>query len=338
MELIQLNQDYRFEKESPTVELGYFFLKSIYHLKAWEFDQSEEITKNYLNSFIKLTDKKKVPIYLMGYFYLHEGVKNNLYGKYQNSIKSFQQYLNLNHKNEQINLIIETSIVINYICICYYEQAIQLINSLLEKITKFPEKQQEQKVKLLYLKGFTYFYIGFYKNALDNLQQTLAAIKVYPEMENEYLLTTQYRLISVLHEMNLIDEKKRYLMEIYQAIMRKKKSNRAFLKNELLPISELFVIFSEEGDITRAIELLSILNGIEFKTQEMNYFIDYGLALCYLHKGDVEQYERAILLLLKKVGQSNDPTFIAKVKKQASSYFANQQKYKKSYEILKEEQ
>ena len=67
----------------------------------------------------------------------------------------------------------------------------------------------------------------------------------------------------------------------------------------------------------------------------MDYFIQFGSALCVLHAGNDRAYVEQITQLLKVIHLSNDDSFIQKVKKQASSYFAKQQKYKKSYEILK---
>ncbi|WP_413515722.1 hypothetical protein [Carnobacterium maltaromaticum] len=154
-------------------------------------------------------------------------------------------------------------------------------------------------------------------------------------MEAEFRLIIHYRLVCTLQEMKAESEKETYLDAFYFSLIAKLQSNRPILKNEYLPIAELFVLFSEKGELEKAELLLATLNGLEARPQEMDYFIQFGSALCAIHAGNEKAYVEQITQLLKVIHLSNDDSFIQKVKKQASSYFAKQQKYKKSYEILK---
>lgn len=333
--LDEIEHNYSIQMESPIAEISYYLLVCIYQLKSWQFNEAQEIRELFIHSFAKLIDKSFLPIELQRYYYFYEGLRLNLATSYLESINSYQKYLALEHSDAKVNVMVEGYIALNYICLSQYESALKLIDSALDKIKKLPLNQQGNKIQLLYFKGFVYYFIQFYDHALTSLEAALISLEDYPEMEAEFRLIIHYRLVCTLQEMKAESEKETYLDAFYFSLIAKLQSNRPILKNEYLPIAELFVLFSEKGELEKAELLLATLNGLEARPQEMDYFIQFGSALCAIHAGNEKAYVEQITQLLKVIHLSNDDSFIQKVKKQASSYFAKQQKYKKSYEILK---
>ncbi|KRN59900.1 helix-turn-helix domain-containing protein [Carnobacterium maltaromaticum] len=314
--LDEIEHNYSIQMESPIAEISYYLLVCIYQLKSWQFNEAQEIRELFIHSFAKLIDKSFLPIELQRYYYFYEGLRLNLATSYLESINSYQKYLALEHSDAKMNVMVEGYIALNYICLSQYESALKLIDSALDKTKKLPLNQQGNKIQLLYFKGFVYYFIQFYDHAVTSLEAALISLEDYPEMEAE-------------------SEKETYLDAFYFSLIAKLQSNRPILKNEYLPIAELFVLFSEKGELEKAELLLATLNVLEARPQEMDYFIQFGSALCAIHAGNEKAYVEQITQLLKVIHLSNDDSFIQKVKKQASSYFAKQQKYKKSYEILK---
>ena len=333
--LDEIEHNYSIQMESPIAEISYYLLVCIYQLKSWQFNEAQEIRELFIHSFAKLIDKSFLPIELQRYYYFYEGLRLNLATSYLESINSYQKYLALEHSDAKMNVMVEGYIALNYICLSQYESALKLIDSALDKIKKLPLNQQGNKIQLLYFKGFVYYFIQFYDHAVTSLEAALISLEDYPEMEAEFRLIIHYRLVCTLQEMKAESEKETYLDAFYFSLIAKLQSNRPILKNEYLPIAELFVLFSEKGELEKAELLLATLNGLEARPQEMDYFIQFGSALCAIHAGNEKAYVEQITQLLKVIHLSNDDSFIQKVKKQASSYFAKQQKYKKSYEILK---
>lgn len=333
--LDEIEHKYSIQMESPIAEISYYLLVCIYQLKSWQFNEAQEIRELFIHSFAKLIDKSFLPIELQRYYYFYEGLRLNLATSYFESINSYQKYLALEHSDAKVNVMVEGYIALNYICLSQYESALKLIDSALDKTKKLPFNQQGNKIQLLYFKGFVYYFIQFYDHAVTSLEAALISLEDYPEMEAEFRLIIHYRLVCTLQEMKAESEKETYLDAFYFSLIAKLQSNRPILKNEYLPIAELFVLFSEKGELEKAELLLATLNGLEARPQEMDYFIQFGSALCALHAGNEKAYVEQITQLLKVIHLSNDASFIQKVKKQASSYFAKQQKYKKSYEILK---
>lgn len=333
--LDEIEHNYSIQMETPIAEISYYLLVCIYQLKSWQFNEAQEIRELFIHSFAKLIDKSFLPIELQRYYYFYEGLRLNLATSYLESINSYQKYLALEHSDAKVNVMVEGYIALNYICLSQYESALKLIDSALDKTKKLPINQQGNKIQLLYFKGFVYYFIQFYDHAITSLEAALISLEDYPEMEAEFRLIIHYRLVCTLQEMKAESEKETYLDAFYFSLIAKLQSNRPILKNEYLPIAELFVLFSEKGELEKAELLLATLNGLEARPQEMDYFIQFGSALCAIHAGNEKAYVEQITQLLKVIHLSNDDSFIQKVKKQASSYFAKQQKYKKSYEILK---
>lgn len=333
--LDEIERNYPIQMESPIAEISYYLLVCIYQLKSWQFNEAQEIREFFIHSFAKLIDKSFLPIELQRYYYFYEGLRLNLVTRYLESITSYQKYLALEHPDAKVNVMVEGYIALNYICLSQYESALKLIDCALDKTKKLPLNQQGNKIQLLYFKGFVYYFIQFYDHAVTSLEAALISLEDYPEMEAEFRLIIHYRLVCTLQEMKAESEKETYLDAFYFSLIAKLQSNRPILKNEYLPIAELFVLFSEKGELEKAELLLVTLNGLEARPQEMDYFIQFGSALCAIHAGNEKAYVEQITQLLKVVHLSNDDSFIQKVKKQASSYFAKQQKYKRSYEILK---
>lgn len=333
--LDEIERNYPIQMESPIAEISYYLLVCIYQLKSWQFNEAQEIRELFIHSFAKLIDKSFLPIELQRYYYFYEGLRLNLATSYLESITSYQKYLALEHSDAKVNVMVEGYIALNYICLSQYESALKLIDSGLDKTKKLPLNQQGNKIQLLYFKGFVYYFIQFYDHAVTSLEAALISLEDYPEMEAEFRLIIHYRLVCTLQEMKAESEKETYLDAFYFSLIAKIQSNRPILKNEYLPIAELFVLFSEKGELEKAELLLVTLNGLEARPQEMDYFIQFGSALCALYADNEKAYVEQITQLLKEIHLSNDDSFIQKVKKQASSYFAKQQKYKKSYEILK---
>lgn len=333
--LDEIERNYPIQMESPIAEISYYLLVCIYQLKSWQFNEAQEIRELFIHSFAKLIDKSFLPIELQRYYYFYEGLRLNLATSYLESITSYQKYLALEHPDAKVNVMVEGYIALNYICLSQYESALKLIDCALDKTKKLPLNQQGNKIQLLYFKGFVYYFIQFYDHAVTSLEAALISLEDYPEMEAEFRLIIHYRLVCTLQEMKAESEKETYLDAFYFSLIAKIQSNRPILKNEYLPIAELFVLFSEKGELEKAELLLVTLNGLEARPQEMDYFIQFGSALCALYADNEKAYVEQITQLLKEIHLSNDDSFIQKVKKQASSYFAKQQKYKKSYEILK---
>ncbi|TFJ72844.1 helix-turn-helix domain-containing protein [Carnobacterium maltaromaticum] len=333
--LDEIEHNYSIQMESPIAEISYYLLVCIYQLKSWQFNEAQEIRELFIHSFAKLIDKSFLPIELQRYYYFYEGLRLNLATSYLESINSYQKYLALEHSDAKVNVMVEGYIALNYICLSQYESALKLIDCALDKTKKLPLNQQGNKIQLLYFKGFVYYFIQFYDHAVTSLEAALISLEDYPEMEAEFRLIIHYRLVCTLQEMKAESEKETYLDAFYFSLIAKLQSNRPILKNEYLPIVELFVLFSEKGELEKAELLLMTLNGLKARPQEMDYFIQFGSALCAIHAGNEKAYVEQITQLLKVIHLSNDDSFIQKVKKQASSYFAKQQKYKKSYEILK---
>ncbi len=111
-------------------------------------------------------------------------------------------------------------------------------------------------------------------------------------------------------------------------------TNTSFNNNDYLVITELMVIFAEKGFVDEATSLMGLMNKVDERVKELNFFIEYTETLLLYHQNEQVSYEEKMIKLLKKIDDSNDPILIDRVKKHASKHFAKSTKYKMAYDIL----
>ncbi|MBC1626431.1 transcriptional regulator, partial [Listeria welshimeri] len=121
---------------------------------------------------------------------------------------------------------------------------------------------------------------------------------------------------------------------LYNEIIRYKKINSTFDNNVYLVITELMVIFAENGFVDQATALKEIMSEVRERVIELDYFIEYTETLLLYHQNQQASYEKNMMDFLKRIDESNDPILINRVKKHASTHFAKETKYKMAYLIL----
>ncbi|EBF5150142.1 helix-turn-helix transcriptional regulator [Listeria monocytogenes] len=316
--------------ESPAVELSFYCLQTAYYYKTWEFSKAEEIEAKYLNNTKKRAEES-FPRQLLSYYYYGQAVKHShATCDYQLAVEYWEKCVDLT-ENKGFQVVFHVCICINYICQSIYEPALAHIKQALELIK---DEEQERIVAILYFYGYIYFQIGFMAEAKNRFEQAMDYFEKYPESKKIYYFVVQLKMAEIENiEGNeaLFNEK---IASLYEELMAYETTNTSFNNNDYLVITELMVIFAEKGFVDEAASLMGLMNKVDERVKELNFFIEYTETLLLYHQNEQLSYEEKMIKLLKKIDDSNDPILIDRVKKHASKHFAKSTKYKMAYDIL----
>ncbi|EAH4442085.1 helix-turn-helix domain-containing protein [Listeria innocua] len=319
--------------ESPVIELSFYWLQAGFYYKTWEFSKAREIERTYLNS----NEKRVVdsfPPDLLSYYYYGQAVKHShATCDYQLAVEYWKKSIDLTDK-AAFQVVFQVGLCINYICLNNYEPALKHIECAWNLIKRFPSRDQERITAILYLYGYINFQIGFMTEAKRKFEEVLVFFNMYPEAKTMYYFLVRFKLAEIErvegnHE--LFDEK---IVCLYEELMAHEASEIGFNNNDYLVITELMVIFAEQGSVLETSNLLAIINKVTEQVMEINFFVTYTETLLLYHQNKQSSYEKKMLDLLKKIDESNDPALIERVKKHASKHFADSTKYKMAYNIL----
>lgn len=325
------NVDLRYEL--PAIELGFYCLQAGLYYKTWKFSKAEEIERKHLNNAAKHS-AETFPTYLQSFYYYCQGVKNaHATCNYSLSRKYWKKSIELTTKPDFL-VVFNSYICTYYICESKYEPALKYVARAADLIQTFEHGKQERIISVLYFYGYIYFQIGFMKEAKNKFEQAMIYFSEYPKATPIYYFLIQFKLAEIQQlEGNEVAFNEK-LMTLYNEIVTHKALNIEFNNNDFLVITELMVIFAEQGFISEVNELINIMNDVEEHVMELDFFIEYAETLLFYHQNQQTSYEEKMLQLLKKINNSNDPALINRVKKHASKHFANSTKYKMAYDIL----
>lgn len=333
--LDKVEKEYVLAKELPEDEVTFFVLKALFFLKQWCFEDKKEIEAEYL-AYLKGVNLERLPSHLQIYYLFYQGLNENYTPNYQTSVKHFTKIENSLAASEEVKLCANVAMAVNYTCLCQYECVIETIERGLKRADRVDSSFRPKVIQLYYLAGFSYFYTGFYKRAKQNFLIASNLLEVYPSMNDNYGILLLYwkKQASVY-----LKEKEEIILDnqrMFTAILEKYDGNEEINKNDYLPMSEILVDYSEEGELEKAAQLGSFFEKLVQLPKELEMYIHYSEALIAYHNKALEQAEKLFQKLLEVVDESNNPMFIIRVKRFAGKFYAERKKYKRSFEILNE--
>ncbi|AHI56599.1 helix-turn-helix domain-containing protein [Listeria ivanovii] len=323
------NIDLRYE--SVAIELGFYSLQAGLYYKTWKFSKAEQIKRAYLENNAKRSIDK-FPEYLQIYYYYCHAIKNaNATCDYKLARDYWEKCIKLSN-NPEFDVIFHLNICTFYICDSEYEPALEHVAQALDLVQSFPCEKQERIISTLYFYGYIYYQIGFMGKAKNYFEQAMTYFPMFPEVKKTFYFLLCFKLAEVERLEGNEAKFNQLMLALYQEIVAHKSSG--FVNNDFLVITELMVIFAEIGSLQEAKELLEIMNDVDERVMELDFFMEYTKTLIYFHQKEQTSYEQNMMKLLKKINVSNDPMLIERVKKHASKHFANETKYKLAYAIL----
>lgn len=329
LNMIEANVDLRYEPVAT--EISFYCLQAGFYYKTWEFSKAEQIERKYLNNNAKRSIEK-FPKYLHIYYCYCQAIKHaSATCNYKLTREYWEKCIKLSN-NPEFDVIFHLNICTFYICDNVYEPALEHAALALELVQSFPSEKQERIISVLYFYGYIYFQIGFMSKAKSNFEQAMTYFPLFPATKTSFYFLIRFKLAEIERIEGNETNFNRLILELHKEIITHK--SKGFINNDFLVITELMVIFAEFGSIQEAKELLEIMNSIDERVMELDFFVEYTETLICYHQNNQSSYEQSMLKLLKKIDASNDPMLIERVKKHASKHFANATKYKLAYDIL----
>ncbi|MBC2090133.1 helix-turn-helix transcriptional regulator [Listeria welshimeri] len=320
-------------QQSPATELGFYSLQACYYYKIWEFSKAEEIEIKYLTNNEKRI-QENFPSYLLNYYYYSQAVKHlSVTCDYDLAETYWKKCIETSNDNT-LQAVFHINMCICFICQGAYESALKHIKKSWILAKNFSNEEYEFKGTLLYFFGYVYYQIGFLTESKKRFKQAIELFSVYPKFKSRFYFLIRFRLAEIEKSEGNEATFNEDIATLYNEIIRYKKINSTFDNNVYLVITELMVIFAENGFVEQATALKEIMSEVRERVIELDYFIEYTETLLLYHQNQQASYEKNMMDFLKRIDESNDPILINRVKKHASTHFAKETKYKMAYLIL----
>ncbi len=304
-------------------------LQATIYYRKWDELAIKEIEENILSALDNY-DLTATNPHIQSYYYQYLGLKYFVKSDYQNSLNSYEKAFSISH-NIKLKSLFCCKEIINAVCLVNYDLVLSLVETAQKTIQSLKEEEQGIQIQVIYYKGYCYFELGLVTQAASCIQEALALLERFPEWKREFeaLIRLKYIEIASLQKEETLVLKE--ANELFNMVIKRDELR----PNDYLMIGELMLIFAERSHFEEARKLQIMLEPFSEKFIELEYYIDFMKALDIFAHDSIDMYEKSMLQLLKKVQNSNDPVFIERVLKHASTHFASKNQYKKAYSILK---